>query len=73
MPENTEAPAISSGTSPYEAMVQDPASVGGLAAWLDQRGQDLPTFLERAADDFRESRARRPFGSGYLHKRTTFR
>jgi hypothetical protein len=56
MPENTEAPAISSGTSPYEAMVQDPASVGGLAAWLDQQGQDLPTFLERAADDFRESR-----------------
>ena len=34
-------------------MIQDPASVGGLAVWLEQEGHELPGFLERTADDFR--------------------
>jgi hypothetical protein len=37
----------------HDAMVQDPASVGGLAVWLEQQGHELPRFLERTADDFR--------------------
>lgn len=59
MPENTEDPVTSSTVTPYEDMVQDPASVGGLAHWLDQQGRDLPTFLKRVADDFEESQALR--------------
>ena len=56
MPENAEDPVIADSVSSYDAMVQDPASVGGLAVWLDQEGHELPKFLEQAADDFRESR-----------------
>ncbi|CAN5680011.1 hypothetical protein BH20ACT23_BH20ACT23_26590 [soil metagenome] len=55
-PENAEPPVMAGAISPYEDMVQDPASVGGLAVWLDQQGHDLPEFLEQAADDFRGSR-----------------
>jgi hypothetical protein len=39
--------------SGHDAMVQDPASVGGLADWLEQDGHTLPPFLEQTADDFR--------------------
>ena len=55
MPENTDAPEIAGSVSSYQTMVEDPASVGGLASWLDQQGHDLPTFLNRAAKGFRES------------------
>ncbi|MGH2697706.1 MAG: phosphodiester glycosidase family protein [Actinomycetota bacterium] len=47
------APEAPADASPFEAMAEDPASVGGLAAWLQQEGHDLPRFLERTADDFR--------------------
>ncbi len=56
LPEDSEAPVTPSSVTPYDEMVQDPASVGGLAAWLDHQGHDLPRFLEQAADDFRGSR-----------------
>lgn len=49
-------PPPAAEATPYHVMVQDPASVGGLAAWLDQPGHELPKFLERTADDFRASR-----------------
>ena len=39
--------------SPLDEMIQDPASVGGLADWLEQEGHELPGFLARTADDFR--------------------
>ena len=56
MPENTEEPMTADSVSSYDEMVQDPASVGGLATWLDQQGHDLPKFLEQVADDFEGSR-----------------
>jgi Phosphodiester glycosidase len=37
----------------HDAMAQDPASVGGLAVWLEQQGHELPRFLERTAEEFR--------------------
>jgi len=46
-------PSIPAEDSSYAAMVQDPASVGGLSEWLEHQGHDLPRFLERTADDFR--------------------
>ena len=55
-PEDAEAPVMAGAVSPYDEMVEDPASVGGLADWLDHEGHDLPKFLERVADDFRGSR-----------------
>jgi Phosphodiester glycosidase len=48
-----EAPA--SETS-FDAMAEDPASVGGLAVWLEQEGHELPGFLEHTAAEFRASR-----------------
>ena len=51
-------PSLTVDESAHDAMVQDPASVGGLAAWLEQKGHELPGFLERAADGFRA--AQRP-------------
>ncbi len=44
---------LQSKESPHDEMVQDPASVGGLAVWLEQEGHELPGFLEQTADDFR--------------------
>jgi hypothetical protein len=40
----------------FDAMAEDPASVGGLAAWLEHEGHALPGFLEATAAEFRESR-----------------
>jgi hypothetical protein len=45
--------AVGTAVSSYDEMVQDPASVGGLAAWLERQGHELPRFLERSAEDFR--------------------
>jgi hypothetical protein len=45
--------AVGTDVSSYDEMVQDPASVGGLAAWLEQQGRELPPFLERSAEEFR--------------------
>lgn len=40
----------------YELMVADPASIGGLSAYLERRGYELPGFLERSAREFRATR-----------------
>lgn len=48
-------PSLPADESSHDAMVQDPASVGGLAVWLEQQGHELPGFLKRTADDFREA------------------
>ena len=42
--------------SSYELMVEDPASVGGLSAYLDRQGHELPGYLERSAREFRATR-----------------
>ncbi|MGH2752415.1 MAG: phosphodiester glycosidase family protein [Actinomycetota bacterium] len=42
--------------SPYDLMTEDPASVGGMSAWLEDQGHELPGFLQRAADNFEASR-----------------
>jgi hypothetical protein len=44
---------VGSHVSSHDEMAQDPASVGGLAVWLEQQGHRLPRFLERSADNFR--------------------
>jgi hypothetical protein len=46
-------PSLPTDETSYDAMAQDPASVGGLAVWLEQQGHDLPRFLERTAEEFR--------------------
>lgn len=42
--------------SSYELMVEDPASIGGLSAYLERKGYELPAFLERSAREFRATR-----------------
>jgi hypothetical protein len=49
-------PSSPTDETSYDAMAQDPASVGGLAVWLEQQGHDLPRFLERTADEFRATK-----------------
>lgn len=47
---------VSRAATAYDEMSRDPASVGGLAAWLDGGGRGLPGFLKRTAADFRSAR-----------------
>jgi hypothetical protein len=37
-------------------MVADPASIGGLSAYLERKGYELPGFLERSAREFRATK-----------------
>jgi hypothetical protein len=53
IPDALEVPEVPSS---FDAMVEDPASVGGLAAWLEGEGHELPGFLERTAAEFRAAR-----------------
>ncbi len=52
------APEVIEGAAEdaFTEMVEDPASVGGLSAYLDGHDYELPGFLERTADDFRATR-----------------
>jgi hypothetical protein len=51
------APASeTSEDSSYELMVADPASIGGLSAYLERKGYELPGFLERSAREFRATK-----------------
>ncbi|MGH2700734.1 MAG: phosphodiester glycosidase family protein [Actinomycetota bacterium] len=42
--------------STYELMVEDPASIGGLSAYLERQDYELPGYLERAAKAFRATK-----------------